>query len=96
MASKSLTPSEIKQLEYILSQTASLAKSVRRLAIHIDDEEPELAEMVPVMIQKLAEQIGWCADLAMEKIGSSFTHHGTAEDWMMPPAYHDAVRTQHC
>ncbi len=40
----------------------------------------------------LAEKIGWLADLALEKTTGSPDIVGGAEDWFMPPSYHDAVK----
>lgn len=89
MAKTIITPQEIEQLTFILSEISDSAESIRQLAIEqIGCEAPDMAAMMPVMIQKLAAQIGWASDLAGEKLGSHFVRHGTAEAWMMPPAYH--------
>ena len=38
----------------------------------------------------LADKIGWLADLALEKTTGSTDIVGGAEDWFMPPSYHQA------
>src|SRR5665213_2968051 len=96
MAKKILSEAEINQLCFILSDIAQQAKAVRRLAIQIVGEnEPEMVEVTPGIIQSLAQQIGWAADLASEKIGSVLIMEGTADGWMMPPSYHDAKEVAH-
>lgn len=84
-----LTPN---QLGCVLSEIATTAKAIERLAImlnHCDDVRD--IEALNVSVGNMAQRIGWAADMAMtrsaENIGPCYG--GDAEDWMMPPVFHD-------
>ena len=96
MAKKIITDAEIEQLHFIFAEIADTAKALHRLAIQsVGEDEPGMIEQTPIIIQTLAEKIGWAANLGGQKLGSCFSEDVGAEAWMMPPAYHDAVKATH-
>lgn len=83
-----LTPA---QLGWVLCDIAQTAKAVERLSIllnHCEDERD--METFILSIGNLAQRIGWAADMALERTTDNIgACCGGAEQWMMPPAFHD-------
>lgn len=93
MAKPIINEATIEQLQWIFSEIAQTARALKRLAIQMSsEEEPDMIEQTPIIIEALCEKIGWAADLGGTKIGSVVVLEGDADKWMMPPAYHDAVK----
>jgi len=93
MAEKIIAESVAKQLEYVLSGIAENADALERLLIEcvMDSKSDEIAQLLTAS-QTLAQQIGWAADLGVQKLGGVMVMKGGAEAWMMPPAYHSAIK----
>ena len=91
MAEKIIAESVAKQLEYVLSGIAENADALERLLIEcvMDSKSDEIAQLLTAS-KTLAQQIGWAADLGVKKLGGVLIMKGSAEAWMMPPAYHSA------
>lgn len=84
-----LTPT---QLDCVLSEIATTAKAIERLSIllnHCEDGRDQEALIVSVV--NMAQRIGWAADMAMTRSAESIgpCYGGDAEDWMMPPVFHE-------
>ena len=96
MAEKIIAEATREQLEFMLHDIASNAETSRHLLLECmqqlsGDTQQEVSNLLSAAIC-LIERTGWCADAAGIKIGGSFTIRGGAENWMMPPAYHNAVK----
>lgn len=79
-------PMSSVQLGCILDEIALTASTIERLALGLSScPNSELAKVLPDAICSLAQRIGWAADLAAGGTGL----RGDAEQWMMPPLYHD-------
>lgn len=84
-----LTPN---QLDCVLSEIATTAKAIERLAIMLNhSEDGRDKEALAVSVANMAQRIGWAADMAMERSVNSIgpCYGGNAEDWMMPPVFHE-------
>jgi hypothetical protein len=93
MAKKIIAESVAKQLEFVLSGIAENADALERLLIEcvMSDENDAIAQLLTAS-KTLAQQIGWAADLGVQKLGGVLIMKGSAEAWMMPPAYHSAIK----
>ena len=87
---KSINPAAaIKQAEAIFAKIASLMSAVEHLAIdQIDAAVNEEAASKCVAIRELASQAGWLAEVGGGKLGGG-GYRGGAEEWMLPPVYHE-------
>lgn len=72
------------QLSEILGQICSTARSFDELLIDMPDFPGAHS------LRCIAQNMGFLADLGLSKIGS-IPSIGGAEDWFLPPSYHDAA-----
>lgn len=81
-----------EQLGHLLNDIASTAQTIAMLSVYLEpDNEAELRGALPHAIYALSQRMGWAADMAAERLpGMSWPIVGSAEQWMMPPAYHAA------
>jgi len=86
------TKNTITQLNLILDQIGTAANALRGEIIASTEDSSNGDRMYA--LQALAEKIGWMADLGLEKTSGSISIVGDAEDWFMPPSYHDAKRLE--
>ena len=87
-----LNQDAIEQAKLIASEIVILALTAKRISIdslQMAGEDESLASMLNCN-QVITEKIGFLADLCSVKLGGSIGS-GDAEDWMLPPAYHEAV-----
>lgn len=98
-ANNSTTPTptneDIKRIEAILAKIANLAtqtQSVLRGAVEqLPWDETSTAGYLVGAADELAAQIGWSADRASELLnGGCPGVRGGAEQWLLPPVYHEA------
>lgn len=75
----------------ILGCIACVAMDVRGLSQYPEEDIHMSAAMLS-SIASMVARIGWMADLATVELGGDVTYSSNAADWMMPPAYHDAVK----
>lgn len=96
MAKKIIAESTAKQLEYVFSEISQNASALGHLlceCVMHDESNPEVLSGLLVAARSIAMQIGWASDLGATKLGSVMVVNGGPENWMMPPAYHDAVKS---
>lgn len=86
------TENTITQVNLILDQIGTAANALRAEIIASSEDSGNGDRMYA--LQSLASQIGWLADLGLEKTTGSPSIVGDAEDWFMPPSYHDAKRLE--
>ena len=93
MAEKIIAESVAKQLEFVFSGIAENADAITRLLTEcvMSNEEDVKAQLI-LAAETLAQTIGWAADLGVQKLGGVLIMKGSAEAWMMPPAYHSAIK----
>ncbi len=78
----------VAQVKAALAEIGELAGASKRLSIKIvcgEDDTGALADANQV----IAEKIGFIADLMLGKLDAPM-YRGNAEDWMLPPSYHEA------
>ena len=88
-----LNPATIEQARWIVSEISNLAQTSRRLSIDSVQMAGDDDSLVAIQLsnQVIAEKIGFLADLCSVKFGSNMVN-GDAEEWMLPPAYHEAAQ----
>ena len=90
-----VTESRIEQVKAALGEISSLAHAARHIAIESSMEagaNPMLSALIDAN-QTMAEKIGFLSDLCLAKLGEVM-HIGKAEEWMLPPIYHEAAESE--
>lgn len=88
-------PQTMAQLAFVLSDIASSAHALKRLALELQDPENDGdIDAYVTGITALAERVGLLADWSSMSIpcGCGAAYGSNVEDWMMPPAWHDLAR----
>lgn len=94
MATATLSPTSA-QIGIVLNDIAATAQSIQRLAVALCQEEDERdIEAMRQSIEALSQRIGFLADKTASEIPgtSGPAYASTAEEWMLPPAYHEEAR----
>lgn len=94
MAKTIIAEQLVKQLQHLLSEISQNADAIAHLACECVEAGDDLESVNRLLVatRSIANQIGWAADLGGGKLGSVLVCKSGAEDWMMPPAYHNAVK----
>jgi hypothetical protein len=89
---ESINENTVNQLHFALLDIAETASYIRRLCIDAVQSGSDIDDVAfnSCTAIRLAERIGYIADLCQTKIGGRGEVYGDAENWMMPPAYHSA------
>ncbi len=95
MAKETLPQKKItdEQVDWVLNDIAITANVINRMAVMLTHEDDERdIDALTQGIGKLSERIGFLADMTSDRRGGVGPVYGElAEDWMMPPAYHEAA-----
>ena len=88
-----LTCATVAQMQVSMNEIANLAWIAQRLVSDAgqsggDDSTVALIHSSEILMQK----IGFIADLCSGKLGGTMSTGG-AEEWFMPPQYHDVAKT---
>ena len=85
------SPESIEQAKVSMAEIAMLSLSAKQLASQATMEVGGNRYAISLIdvIQVIAEKTGFLADLCLDKLGAGL-HVGGAEDWMLPPSYHEA------
>lgn len=87
MSADQIAPETIKQVGFILEEIAQLMSVVRELSMDITANGREnFNGHLPEAIRHLANQAGWLADMAGDKIGAGGVVGGP-ENWMLQESY---------
>ena len=88
-----LNESAIEQARWTVFEIAELARNAKRLSIDMVQMAGENDSLVALLVSNevIAEKIGFLADLCSTKLTGSLIG-GEAEEWLLPPAYHNAGR----
>lgn len=95
MATQTVNDGVTSQLEIILKEIATEAVLAHHMACTAHDEnKSEIVGHHLEIIETLVQKIGYLADLGIKKIDPLDVRLGDADQWFMPPVYHDAVKAQ--
>jgi hypothetical protein len=93
MARKIIAEPMADQLKFMFSDISQSAGALVRMIIeHTATDDEETKEYLLYAAEALGQRIGWTADLGTKKLGGVLIQKGDAEDWMMCPAYHSAIK----
>jgi hypothetical protein len=84
-----------EQIDFVLSDIATVAQQINRMACALISGGCDVLdnETLLIAIESMAQRIGWAADMAMARSEHSIGPCiGSAENWMMPPAFHRSER----
>lgn len=82
-----------EQIGLALNEIAEYAATISRLAILLtaETEDPRDSSAYSDAIEKMAGAVGLIADRTSEQLGTLVCCGTQPEDWLMPPAWHDAA-----
>ncbi len=84
-----------KRLEIILEMIGTEANVLRHAMIDgvlAPSQSNDISPNLCYLLETISSKIGWLADLGIEKLTGHTDIVGDAEDWFLPPSYHDINR----
>ena len=77
----------------LFEQISFIAMNVRGLNRIPEDDDIHISAALMASIAGMVAQIGWLADMGAESLGGMASLSADPKDWMLSPAYHQAVES---
>ena len=86
---------DVKLPVWLFTEIASSAAEIKDLCFHLGDggRDVDSLEMQIRVMEKFVSRMGWMADLGCKKLTGAESVLGDAEQWLMFPAYVQALQS---